>query len=344
MKPNIFDYAAKELSQDAFVAWLLNYADPSRRDRDYTFDDEGLFACGTKLIREMLFTHDITIDSKIKKVTADRQWEGIDIWAEVELMNGKKYLIIVEDNTNTIQHITVLQHNKQIAIVYCVKNGFEPPVCIYLKSGKESNTSIENVKSLGFSVINRKTLIFLLSDYKKIQNNIFIDFYERINELETLTQQFGSKSVVKWGSGDWHGFFNYLDNEFGLKGWTYVNSPNGGSWNAVLNWDHWNGYPVYVQIEEGKVVFKISTEEAEAPLDSEKRVKLRSEFHALLMERATQAGLTEIQRPSRFSNGLVMTVAVVDQNQWMGDTDNQIDLEGAKKKLAGYVRFLRNMN
>ncbi len=83
MKPNIFDYATRELSQEAFIAWLLSYADPSRKDSSYTFDDEGLSVCATKFIREMLFTHDITLDAKIVKVAAGCQWEGIDVWTEI---------------------------------------------------------------------------------------------------------------------------------------------------------------------------------------------------------------------------------------------------------------------
>src|SRR5690606_15287049 len=98
-KPNIFDYANKELSQDAFVTWLLNYADPARRDSSYTRDDRKLAECATKLLREMLFTHDITVDSKIRRVSAGTQKKGGDIWAEIELMDGKKYLIIIEYNS-----------------------------------------------------------------------------------------------------------------------------------------------------------------------------------------------------------------------------------------------------
>ncbi len=31
MKPNLFSLATKELSQDAFLAWLLQWADPKCR-------------------------------------------------------------------------------------------------------------------------------------------------------------------------------------------------------------------------------------------------------------------------------------------------------------------------
>src|SRR5688572_979090 len=172
MKPNIFDYAAKEHSQDAFVAWLLNYADPSRRDGTYTSDDESLFVCGKKLIREMLFTHDITIDSRIAKVRAECHRKGIDIWAEVELENRKKYLIIIEHKASTALHAEQLEKYKAAAASYCRINGFESPVCIYLKTRNENGADLEDVWRTGFSVITRRTLVFLMSEFKKIQNNI----------------------------------------------------------------------------------------------------------------------------------------------------------------------------
>ena len=36
MTPNLFDYATKELSQDAFFCWLLAWADEECRDADST--------------------------------------------------------------------------------------------------------------------------------------------------------------------------------------------------------------------------------------------------------------------------------------------------------------------
>ena len=37
MKPNIFDIATKELSQDAFITWLLAFADNDNQQYDKAF-------------------------------------------------------------------------------------------------------------------------------------------------------------------------------------------------------------------------------------------------------------------------------------------------------------------
>jgi hypothetical protein len=342
MKPNIFDYSTKELSQDAFVAWLLNYADPRRRNDLYNFDDEGLYVCATKLIREMLFTHDITLDSKIAKVTADCHWEGIDIWARIELANGKKYLIIIEDKTTTIRHLNQLERYRQIAKEHCAQNGYATPVCIYLKSGDEAKSSLDKVKKLGFSVIDRKTIILLMTDFKQIQNQVFCDFYERMTKLENSIHEYASKPIGSWTNGDWQGFFGYLDNELGLSGWSYVNNPSGGFWNAVLNWDYWNGFPVYLQIEQGKLKFKISTEEEETLMDNETRAGIRNEFFDLIMSNASSNPWYRVHRPARFGNGVVMTAALVDQHDWMGKQGYIINKEKVKENLSIYLRFLRS--
>ncbi len=39
MKPNLFALATKELSQDAFLAWLLQWADPECREHNAALND-----------------------------------------------------------------------------------------------------------------------------------------------------------------------------------------------------------------------------------------------------------------------------------------------------------------
>ena len=45
-RPNLFDYATSELSQDAFLCWLLKWADPM-----YRKFSEALHEAGSDLIR-----------------------------------------------------------------------------------------------------------------------------------------------------------------------------------------------------------------------------------------------------------------------------------------------------
>ena len=190
MKPNLFDYAGRELSQDAFLAWLLNYANPTRRDSSYTYDDLRITECASRLIREMLFTHDITIDSKITKVVAGCRTEGNDIWTEVEVADGRKYLIIVEHYSERTSREPMLKNYRHQAREYCKANNFTALACIYLKSGSEAPNTVESVRSLGYAAMTIKSLVLHLSEFSDIRNDIFNDFYNSVSHLEAALMKF----------------------------------------------------------------------------------------------------------------------------------------------------------
>lgn len=74
--PNIFDYATKELSQDAFFTWLINWATPE-------YIGNPLHDCAVEFIHELLPENKmITIES----IETFNQWKHTDIWITI---NGK---------------------------------------------------------------------------------------------------------------------------------------------------------------------------------------------------------------------------------------------------------------
>ncbi|NEX23727.1 hypothetical protein G3480_26250 [Thiorhodococcus mannitoliphagus] len=53
-KPNLFAFATSELSQDAFLAWLLSWADPK-----YAAFDPPVHQCAARLVQRAGNTHRI---------------------------------------------------------------------------------------------------------------------------------------------------------------------------------------------------------------------------------------------------------------------------------------------
>ena len=94
-RPNIFEIATKELSQDAFITWLLKWADDSCKNLD-----EDLHQCGKEFVSILIKNQYPNFSEFINKVEAGRQWENIDVWAEV----NDKYFIIIEDKINSSEH------------------------------------------------------------------------------------------------------------------------------------------------------------------------------------------------------------------------------------------------
>ena len=163
MKPNIFNIAIKEFHQDAFITWLLQWSDPNNKELD-----EQLFLCGQEFIKSLISTQYKGTISNFIKVEAGRQWENIDIWAEVYTQN-ENYLIIIEDKTFTSEHSDKLTKYKKIGEDYCKGKKFNL-VCIYLKTGDEPERILNSIQKKGFTIFNRKDFIHLLDKYKKIKN------------------------------------------------------------------------------------------------------------------------------------------------------------------------------
>ncbi|NQX38843.1 PD-(D/E)XK nuclease superfamily protein [Pedobacter steynii] len=332
MKPNIFDFATKELSQDAFLTWLLNWADPSNSDIDPKLHD-----CASEFVKELIKRKIPEFNEEITVVIAGRQWENIDIWVEV----NNQYLLIIEDKTNTQRHSDQLLNYKKFATDWCIDNNYKEPICIYIKTGNESMASLNGVRKEGFYIYNRPDIVALLNSHPEIQNNIFNDFKLRINRLENENHLFKEKKIRDWVSSDWQGFFQLLEQEMEIADWKFVNNPNKGFWCAILDWAEWGIFPVYIQLEQAKLCFKISTHPDDLDFHNDiSQAEIRDQFHHKLMEMARENDYKEIKRPGRFGNGKYMTVAVVEPQDWLGNEEDSINIQEIIRKLNLYKTFL----
>lgn len=333
MRPNIFDISTKELSQDAFITWLLQWADISNIE-----NDSNLRNCGTNFVTDLIKKQIPDFNEKIEIVVAGRQWKNIDVRAKV----NDKYLIIIEDKTYTGQHSGQLTKYKATAEKWCNEQNpkYEPPICIYLKTGNESQQSLNKVAEEGFKIYNRQEFISILQKHHTT-NDIFNDFKIRLIRIEQHNNEWENKLIKDWKGNDWQGFFQYLEKIIDLEGWDIVNNPNGGFWKAVLNRVHWDIYPVYLQSEQYKLSFKISTdpEEVEMPDDVSRR-EIRNKISDFILKCASDRSIDSIRRPDRFGSGKYMTVAVVDSENWLGNKDEKIEKEKVVEKLLKYRNFL----
>lgn len=98
---NLFKYAKKELSQDAFLLWMLSNA---------CSEDETLKPLAAELISFLTGEKDL----KIKDFKLNPQWEKIDIVAEVTLENNEEFYIFIEDKTTSNEHNQLEKYNEKI--------------------------------------------------------------------------------------------------------------------------------------------------------------------------------------------------------------------------------------
>ena len=91
MENNIFNFATKELAQDAVVAWLANcYNSDSTKEKEI----------GEVFIRKFILENDY---ENIYSIEIKRAFHRIDVFMKVET-NKSKYSIIVENKRGTFLH------------------------------------------------------------------------------------------------------------------------------------------------------------------------------------------------------------------------------------------------
>ena len=97
---NIFNYATKELSQDAYLMWLIS---------SYNDQDENLASFSKKFIFDLLGVEQKPIDS----IKIYPQLSNIDIVCNIQI-EGKHYLLAIEDKTTSKEHNQFEKYSEEL--------------------------------------------------------------------------------------------------------------------------------------------------------------------------------------------------------------------------------------
>ncbi len=252
MKPNIFKIATKELSQDGFFTWLIQWADNA-----YSQHNQQLNETAKDFVRLLLGKMS---DFQITKVEVWRQWNKIDILVEV----NDEYTIVIEDKTDSEEHSDQLERYKQIAINY-YKNKNHKLVFVYIKRGNESSSTLKEVRKKSYLTVGRKDILNVFNR-REVHNDIFNDFKEYLIDIENETNSYSKFENVTSERRAGEGFFMKLQEIIKEPtDWNYVPNPTGG---FLGFWYHSRSIQsigeIYIQIEntfenEIKLVMKIGS-------------------------------------------------------------------------------------
>ena len=221
-KPNLFDYATKELSQDAVICWLIAWAGNEA--------DQDLHRLGRKFV-ETLLNHKQTDErarlSAPTEVKINQQDKYIDVLARVD-----DHVLLIEDKTGTNPHGDQL--GRYLDMVVSGKTSLGQVdglnICpIYFKTGNQSIAADNEVELRGYKVFNRSDFLSVLEDYAG-DNSALVDYRAYLQSWEDRTQSFR-----KWKQEDeyadwhaWHGLYRELEERLfqpqfnGWHGWGYV--------------------------------------------------------------------------------------------------------------------------
>jgi hypothetical protein len=151
MRPNLFKYATSELSQDAFICWLMESA-----DQKYQSTCPELHALGQAFLSLIFSRHtDAPAPARIETVEIQRQKARIDILCWV----NQDIVIVTEDKVGTKQSRGQLRRYKAHA-----ETGLKRPVSrqlhAYIQTGDQSDYL--PVLRDGYSILRRSDLLELL--------------------------------------------------------------------------------------------------------------------------------------------------------------------------------------
>ena len=267
MKNNLFDFATSELSQDAFICWLLNFAHEKHLNEDIVLTE-----CAKEILSKIL------PDEPNLVITADieRQYKNIDILIEV----NKKHNVIIEDKTfSNVHDDQINEYEKTLKA-----EGRQNIKCVYYKIVEQAHDEKNAIN------IKRNDLIDIFSKYKdKTENTILKEYYEYLLAIDADVNSFKNEPITVWREKYNHvykGFFNHLvqDNIIQTKedsiingnyNWKYISNPSGGFWG--LWWygikseclDSCNLFEkyideLYLEIEDNQIVIKMTGDSQEA--------------------------------------------------------------------------------
>ncbi len=168
-RPNLFEFATSELSQDAFLCWLAALAG---------HDEPDLPNLGRSFIAWLwrAAKGDTVAPQQIELLGKPRtQWEKIDITFEVAI-DGSKVRFIIEDKTGTTQHDDQLKRYRETA----EKDG-SSVVAIYFKTGYHFGSDVM-ARQAGYAVIGLKEWVEFLGT-QTVRNDILDDYRAQVGKM-----------------------------------------------------------------------------------------------------------------------------------------------------------------
>lgn len=318
-RPNLFNYATSELSQDAFICWILSWATSEAGSYDKQLNE-----ISHRLLKAFFYKHNREFPSKIEKLEIKKQYQNIDVLVIV----NDTIAIPIEDK------IHVREHSDQLTrYLQTLRNdGFEEKnlLPIYLQTGEQGD--YRKVKEAGFIPFLRTDLLETLREGRNYNNTILTDYLEFLETIEKQVQSFKHLTLGEWNWYSWQGFYNYLQDKLDDGEWDYVSNPRGG---FLGFWWHWQGdddCEQYLQLEEDKLCFKISVD------DPDKRTDLKWKWNERI-QKAGENSPIKITKPV-LRNGQWMTVTILDGDYRQTDNEGKIDLDKTLEVIREAERVL----
>ena len=339
-KPNLFDFASKELSQDAVICWLISWAG-TEAETDF---EQALRDVGYAFVDALLAKHGAALKGNVTCPEIHQQDLGIDVLARVR-DEDTSHVLLIEDKTYTDQHSGQLERCYREVVGGRSKlheicgSSIRP---IFLKTGNQSRNKDKRIEQGSkYKLFGRRDFLDVLDRYPG-DNAIVRDFRQHLRQRETEFSGFHdwhqNENRRNWSWDAWEGLFRSLEGRIDADAdWGYVSNRSGGFLGL---WWHWvntkEGDTLYLQLEikpgnpeKQKLCFRVERRDDDTH-------EVREKYHKAILA----AGGGRVERPSRMRVGGTMAVG-----RWKGDwlafsAGARLDISGAVRNLKEAERII----
>ncbi len=324
--PNLFKYATKELSQDAFICWLLAWADKQHQDNEMHFIGKRFLEALTNKFPEKNIP-------AIESINIYRQKFKIDILCLInttfnEVLTTKNppvnsLAIIIEDKVGAGIHGKQLeQYRKKIESL-----GFNDSniLGVYLKTKDQKD--YDGAKAQNYKPFIRRDILEVLSNGG---NQILIDFREYWGNVESESLAYENTSHDQWDkSTSWRGFYKALDAAGNLQGkWTIKSYSDPKPTYGGIFMMQKQECSLYIQLCQSRLNFKIRVN------DKNNFKRLRAKWTKFLKNMPLSDGI-KILEPKRSGFGKSMVVGYIE---------SYIQTENKIPDIQNTVQYLNRIN
>ena len=202
MENNLFSFATKELSQDAFLCWLANW-------HNY---DSPLKSLSEDFLK-MILSRSGAADIDISNISVLRQYNHIDVL----LVVNKRIAIVIEDKTYSSEHGDQISRYAKNVINTPIADGnntykIDKVICVYYKTAEYIYADNPVLLNDAIVKITRKDMLALTAPYVT-HSEILRDYYinlkaldDAYSETELDYQSFNYDEALQYSYMQWRYF------------------------------------------------------------------------------------------------------------------------------------------
>lgn len=252
-KPNLFDFSPSRYSQNAFLGWLVSWADSRHSSRDNALHERAV-----EFVKSLMRECDKKPDPEegFRVIDIRHRYKNIDVLYVIK--HGRKmYVLLIENTTGTGPQDDPLRSHREIIekdfplgryehmLVYLktIKGNtdgeittpipyermrmylktVEGEVPAHLKTWPVSEAS--KVKAEGYRIYSGEDLMEVLDKgVHEIRSDIFRDFLEYLREKDG--SYYRNQPVAEWGMQEWEDFVCALQREMPKENIEWSNGPD----------------------------------------------------------------------------------------------------------------------